>query len=208
MSANDGAMLLYCRMRAESTRGWRARGDQKSRGLVHEVMIQQAAERRFTLDPAGWRGPVGIVVTQGDYVPDALMRSVLVVMALDSLEDVFQVRLADQNQIVECFPALADEPFRKGIALGRGRWRLHNPNSFCFEDEVERQEGCVTIMDKETDLAGRFVHSHAEIPRLLAHPVRIRIRLAARNANLAGLEVDEEQHVDGLSVQFASRPPR
>ena len=51
-------------------------------------------------------------------------------------------------------------------------------------------------MDQESDLAGRFVHGHTEVAGLLAHPFRVGVRRAACESDLAGFQVNKEQHVD------------
>jgi len=163
----------------------------------YEVMVQQSAERRLASDFARRRGAVGILVAQRNVVLDALMRTVLIVVSLDPSQDVFQMSGAKQDQVVQRLPALADESFGEGVALGRARRRLDNSDAIGPEYAVERQKRRVAVMDQEADFAGRFVYGHAEIPRLLAHPVRIRIRRAVCNPNLTGFQVDEEQHIEG-----------
>jgi len=91
---------LFWRMWAEFTRGRLTvtDGDDDLSGRVGVIMIQQSAERWLAPDFAGWRGAVGIHVAQRDMVSDALMRTVLVVVAFDPFEDVLQIRLPYARQ--------------------------------------------------------------------------------------------------------------
>ena len=204
--AQKGSKVRFCRLRAgfhpwvvtAGTRGrsgcvavllWAWRG--------HEVVVQQAAERWRTSNFPGRSGAVGINVSEWDAVPDALVRTMLVVMAFDSFQNVLQMRLAEQDEVVEGFAALADEPFGEGVALRRCRRRLDDPDAFGLEHIVERQERRIAIMDQEADHAGRFVRGHAEVSGPLAHPLRVWVRRAACDSDVARLQVDEKQYVDG-----------
>ena len=114
--------------------------DDQLGGLVHEVVIQQTTKCRLAFDTAVWCRFIRVFESQRDVVSDSLVRSVLVVVAFDLFKDVFQMRLADQDQIVEGFAAFAHEPLRKGVALGRGGRRLDDSDAFGLEYAVEWQK--------------------------------------------------------------------
>lgn len=168
----------------------------RSGRFVQEVMIQESAKRGLAPDLVWRRGTVGIFVTEWDRVSDPLVRAMLVMVSLNLLEDVFEMRFADQNEVVESFTALADKTFSKGVALGCAGRRLDDPDAVGLEYVVERQEGRIAVVDEKPDLAKWFVHRHAKVPRLLAHPLAVRMRRASCDADASGLQVNKEQDVE------------
>ena len=66
-----------------------------------------------------------------------------------------------------------------------------------LDDEVERQEARVLVMDEVSTLLFSIVKEHGEVPGLLLHPAGVRSGSHARDMDAPCLEVDEEQDIEG-----------
>jgi hypothetical protein len=60
----------------------------------------------------GWLG--GILVVEWDFVPDTLVWAAGVVMLGDLFDNALEMRLAEQDEVVESLASLPDEAFRVG----------------------------------------------------------------------------------------------
>ncbi len=167
-----------------------------SGGFVGVVMIEQAAEKGFAFD-VFWRSrPSGIFVVKRDLVLDALMRTAGVVMRCDLLDDVFEMRLTDEDEVVECFARLPDKTFRKGITVRRLRRGFDNLYALGIEYLVEPRERGIVVVDEILDLGVKRVRCNEKISGLLADPCSVGVLGTACDTDAAGFVMDEEQYVE------------
>jgi hypothetical protein len=54
------------------------------------------------------------------------------------------------------------------------------------------------VAEQEPEVVGSLVEAHQQVPGLLRHPVTGRVPRDSDDVDLAGGELDEEQHVDPL----------
>jgi hypothetical protein len=130
-------------------------------------------------------------------VLDTLMRAAGVMVVLDLPEDMLEMRLADEDEVVEGFPGFADESFRKGVAVGRLKWSFDDLDGLGLEDFIQGLKRRVVVVDQILDPGLVGVDYQKEIPGLLADPFGVGGEGAAGDMDSARLEVDEEQDVEG-----------
>jgi hypothetical protein len=93
----------------------------------------------------------------------------------------------------------SDEALGEGIGSGRPDWGADDPDILRPEDLVEaRRELGVPVTDQELDGTDSILQSHGQVSRLLDDPSPGRMCGDSRDEDPAGVELNEEQHVEPL----------
>lgn len=167
-----------------------------SGGFVGVVMIEQAAEKGLAFDGL-WRSrPGGIFVVKRDLVLDALMRTAGVVMRCDLIDDVFEMRLTDEDEVVECLACLPDEAFRKSIAVGGLRRGFDNLHVLGCEYFVKPMERSIVVVDEILHFGIKRIGCHKEIAGLLTDPYGVGVGCTTSDTDAAGFMMNKEQHIE------------
>ena len=128
------------------------------------------------------------------------MRSVLVVMADERVNQVTKVLLAEDNEMVQTFPFHGlHKSLGVSVHVGTARLSTHGLDAVGFEDLVELGgELRIAVADEMIGGPGAIAGDHRKVPCLLSHPDAVRIGSHAGNEYAARADVDEEQdeHVD------------
>ena len=144
--------------------------------------------------------------SNGHLLLNALMGSCAVVEINILGQRTPQMRLAEDHDRIQTFLADGTDPtFGKGVGLGCLTGGQHNFHARGSKDRVKGGgELAVMVMDQETQgfrTGARFTQLPGELTSLLGHPSGVRLIGAARQIHPAGVQFDEEQHVNGLQPQ-------
>ena len=131
------------------------------------------------------------------------MRARLVVVRDVLGQDAAQVRLVDDEQVVEALRARrADPALGVGVRGRRAVGRAHDLDPLGREDRVEgRRELGVAIVDEEAGRRARLLQRPGEVARLLRDPGGGRVGGAAGEVDAARADLEEEQDVQRLEEE-------
>ena len=161
-------------------------------------MSPPSTSRRLTGPCAGARG-------EGDrrLLVQALVRARLVVVRDVVGQDAAQVRLVDDEEVVEALRAhRADPALGVGVRRRRAVGRAHDLDPLGREHRVEgRRELGVAIVDEEAGRRARLLQRPGEVARLLRDPGGGRVGGAAGEVDAARADLEEEQDVQRLEEE-------
>jgi hypothetical protein len=120
------------------------------------------------------------------------------VVVIDVLhQDGFELTSVDDQHSVETLSADGpNESLSEGVCPGRPKRALDDPDVLGAEDLVEaRGELRVTVSKEESGWSGAVTEVHAQVAGLLGDPLPHWIGSDARKVDPAGIDLNEEQHV-------------
>src|SRR6266496_3357482 len=115
----------------------------------------------------------------------------------EDAEDVLQVAAVHDQEPVEALTADgSDEMLGERVRLRRTHRRLHDPDAFAGEEDIEAaRELRIAVADQEAEARRLLLECPGELARPLGHPLSGRIGGAAGEMNAPAAELDEEQDV-------------
>jgi hypothetical protein len=128
------------------------------------------------------------------------MRAVFVVVGDVLGQDSFEVSTTEDQYSVQTFtPDGADEALGEGVGPGCPDRGADDPDVLRPKDLIEtRSELGVSVPDQELDRMSPVSQHHAQVAGLLDNPRSSRVSRDPRHVHPAGVELDEEQHVEPL----------
>jgi hypothetical protein len=121
-------------------------------------------------------------------------------MIRENGKDPLEMLAVQDQQPVETFGANGPhKSLRHAIRLRRAKRRANDLKPTASKHLVKTGgELLVPVADQEAEGLGVFCQRPRQLPGLLCHPRRARIRRAARDVHTAAAQLDEEEHIQPL----------
>ncbi len=110
---------------------------------------------------------------------------------------------AEANEVIQAFTLERANPrFRKGVRIGCLHRSLHDANTRTIEQGIKRLPKLrVAVADQKPSLDVLFLQPHLHIPRLLHHPLLVRMVGGRAHEHLPSLQMNEEQAKRGSRAE-------
>jgi hypothetical protein len=163
-------------------------------------MAQQSTEESLAMNRTRFRVIGRWIVSKGSSqraIAKTLVRSMLIVESNVLTQDMIEVSSTEAGKVVQALALERTNPrFGKCVRIRRLYRRFHDTDTCIIEQCVERwHELRVAVTEKEPCLDIFVLHPHLHVPRLLHHPLSVRVVGGRTYEDSAALQVNEKQDV-------------